>query len=79
MLGKLNMTEWATPLTREFLRAALQSLERRALDGGSSTTSSATAAALCAGALGEDTGGSIHRPNSCVGLRRPGPGAYGRG
>ena len=41
--------------------------------GGSSTGSgSATAAALCAGALGEDTGGSIRRPaahNSCVGLR----------
>ena len=29
MLGKLNMTEWATPLTLAIsLRAALQSLER---------------------------------------------------
>ena len=46
--------------------------------GGSSTGSgSATAAALCAGALGEDTGGSIRRPaanNSCVDCGRPGAG-----
>ena len=74
MLGKLNMTEWATPLTLEFAYGQPRnpwSLEHDA--GGSSTGSgSATAAALCAGALGEDTGGSIRRPaanNSCVGLR----------
>ena len=74
MLGKLNMTEWATPLTLEFYYgqpANPWDLERDA--GGSSTGSGiATAAALCAGSLGEDTGGSIRRPashNSCVGLR----------
>ena len=74
MLGKLNMTEWATPLTLEFAYGQPRnpwSLDHDA--GGSSTGSgSATAAALCAGALGEDTGGSIRRPaasNSCVGLR----------
>ena len=74
MLGKLNMTEWATPLTLEFAYGQPRNpwnLEHDA--GGSSTGSgSATAAALCAGALGEDTGGSIRRPaanNSCVGLR----------
>lgn len=74
MLGKLNMTEWATPLTLVFPYGQPRNpwnLEHDA--GGSSTGSgSATAAALCAGALGEDTGGSIRRPaahNSCVGLR----------
>jgi len=74
MLGKLNMTEWATPLTLEFPYGQPcnpWNIEHDA--GGSSTGSgSATAAALCAGSLGEDTGGSIRRPashNSCVGLR----------
>ena len=74
MLGKLNMTEWATPLTLEFHYGQPRNpwnLEHDA--GGSSTGSgSATAAGLCAGSLGEDTGGSIRRPaahNSCVGLR----------
>jgi len=74
MLGKLNMTEWATPLTLEFSYGQPVNpwnIEHDA--GGSSTGSgSATAAGLCAGALGEDTGGSIRRPaayNSCVGLR----------
>ena len=74
LLGKLNMTEWATPLTLDFHYGQPcnpWNLEHDA--GGSSTGSgSATAAALCAGSLGEDTGGSIRRPaahNSCVGLR----------
>ncbi|MFQ6026937.1 MAG: amidase, partial [Dehalococcoidia bacterium] len=74
MLGKLNMTEWATPLTLEFPFGHPRNpwnLEHDA--GGSSTGSgSATAAALCAASLGEDTGGSIRRPashDSCVGLR----------
>ena len=61
MLGKLNMTEWATPLTLKFPYGQPcnpWNVEHDA--GGSSTGSgSATAAALCAGALGEDTGGSI--------------------
>jgi aspartyl-tRNA(Asn)/glutamyl-tRNA(Gln) amidotransferase subunit A len=74
MLGKLNMTEWATPLTLNFPYGQPRNpwnIEHDA--GGSSTGSgSATAAALCAASLGEDTGGSIRRPaahNSCVGLR----------
>ena len=74
MLGKLNMTEWATPLTLEFAYGQPRnpwSLEHDA--GGSSTGSGiATAAGLAAGTLGEDTGGSIRRPasfNSCVGIR----------
>ena len=74
MLGKLNMTEWASPLTWEFPYGQPRNpwdLDRDA--GGSSTGSgSATAAGLCAGSIGEDTGGSIRRPASCngvVGLR----------
>ncbi len=74
MLGKLNMTEWASPLTWVFPYGQPRNpwdLEHDA--GGSSTGSgSATAAGLCAGSIGEDTGGSIRRPasnNSVVGLR----------
>ncbi len=74
MLGKSNMTEWATPLTLEFPYGQPRSPWILEYDAGGSSTGSgiATAAALCAGALGEDTGGSIRRPaanNSCVGLR----------
>ena len=74
MLGKLNMTEWATPLTLEFPYGQPRNPWNLEYDAGGSSTGSgiATAAALCAGALGEDTGGSIRRPaanNRCVGLR----------
>lgn len=74
MLGKLNMTEWATPLTLEFYYGHPANPWDLQYDAGGSSTGSgiATAAALCAGTLGEDTGGSIRRPashNSCVGLR----------
>ena len=74
MLGKLNMTEWATPLTLEFYYGQPYNPWDLQYDAGGSSTGSgiATAAALCAGTLGEDTGGSIRRPashNSCVGLR----------
>jgi Asp-tRNA(Asn)/Glu-tRNA(Gln) amidotransferase A subunit family amidase len=74
MLGKLNMTEWATPLTLVFHYGQPRNPWNTDYDAGGSSTGSgsATAAALCAGALGEDTGGSIRRPaanNSCVGLR----------
>ena len=74
MLGKLNMTEWATPLTLEFPYGQPRNPWNLEYDAGGSSTGSgiATTAALCAGALGEDTGGSIRRPaanNSCVGLR----------
>ena len=74
MLGKLNMTEWATPLTLEFYYGQPANPWDLLYDAGGSSTGSgiATAAALCAGTLGEDTGGSIRRPashNSCVGLR----------
>ncbi len=68
------MTEWATPLTLEFPYGQPRNPWNLEHDAGGSSTGSgiATAAALCAGALGEDTGGSIRRPaanNSCVGLR----------
>ena len=59
MLGKLNMTEWATPLTLEFAYGQPRNPWNLDHDAGGSSTGSgiATAAALCAGALGEDTGG----------------------
>jgi len=74
MFAKLNMTEWATPLTLEFAYGQPRNPWNLDHDAGGSSTGSgiATAAGLCAGALGEDTGGSIRRPaanNSCVGLR----------
>ena len=74
MLGKLNMTEWATPLTLEFHYGQPCNPWNTEYDAGGSSTGSgiATAAGLCAASLGEDTGGSIRRPaayNSCVGLR----------
>ena len=74
MLGKLNMTEWASPLTWEFPYGQPRNPWDLEYDAGGSSTGSgiATAAALCAGSMGEDTGGSIRRPascNSCVGLR----------
>ena len=74
MLGKLNMTEWAAPLTLKFPYGQPTNpwnVEHHA--GASSAGSgSATAAALCAGSIGEDTGGSIRGPashNGCVGIR----------
>ena len=74
MLGKLNMTEWASPVTWVFPYGQPRNPWSLEHDGGGSSTGSgvATAAALCAGSLGEDTGGSIRRPasnNGCVGLR----------
>ena len=74
MLGKLNMTEWASPLTWEFPYGQPRNPWDLEYDAGGSSTGSgiATAAGLCAGSMGEDTGGSIRRPASCnsaVGLR----------
>jgi aspartyl-tRNA(Asn)/glutamyl-tRNA(Gln) amidotransferase subunit A len=74
ILGKLNMTEWATPLTLNFPYGQPRNPWNPDHDAGGSSTGSgiAPAAGLCAGAMGEDTGGSIRRPasyNSCVGLR----------
>jgi Asp-tRNA(Asn)/Glu-tRNA(Gln) amidotransferase A subunit family amidase len=80
MLGTLHMTAWATPLTLALPYGQPchpWNVEHAA--GGSSTGSGrAPAAALCAGAVGEDPGGSSRRPAAhtrCVGLRP----SWGRG
>ena len=74
MLGKLNMTEFASPVTWVFPYGQPHNPWNLEHDAGGSSTGSgiAVAAALCAGSLAEDTGGSIRRPASCngaVGLR----------
>lgn len=73
-LGKLNMTEWATPLTLKFPYGQPTNPWNVEYDAGGSSTGSgsATAAGLAAGSIGEDTGGSIRRPashNNTVGMR----------
>ena len=74
MLGKLNMTEFASPVTWVFPYGQPRNPWNLEHDAGGSSTGSgiAVAAALCAGSLAEDTGGSIRRPasnNGAVGLR----------
>jgi aspartyl-tRNA(Asn)/glutamyl-tRNA(Gln) amidotransferase subunit A len=74
LLGKLNMSEFATGNSVEHPFGIPHNpwdLERNA-GTSSSGSGSATAAFLCATSLGEDTGGSIRNPaNNCglVGLR----------
>ena len=75
MLGKLNMTEFASPVTWVFPYGQPRNPWNLEHDAGGSSTGSgiAVAAALCAGSLAEDTGGSIRRPasnNGAVGIRR---------
>ena len=74
MLGKLNMTEFASPVTWVFPYGQPRNPWNLEHDAGGSSTGSgiAVAAALCAGSLAEDTGGSIRRPasnNGAVGIR----------
>ncbi len=74
MLGKLNMTEFAAPVTWVFPYGQPRNPWNLEHDAGGSSTGSgiAVAAGLCAGSLAEDTGGSIRRPASCngaVGIR----------
>jgi aspartyl-tRNA(Asn)/glutamyl-tRNA(Gln) amidotransferase subunit A len=70
LLGKLNLTEFALGGTREFPFGQPRNpwdLERD--PGGSSSGSGiATAAGLCAFALGEDTGGSVRSPAAWCGV-----------
>ena len=69
LLGKLNMTEFATTaLSHQFDPPRNPWDPRRSSGGSSSGSGAATAAFLCATSLGEDTGGSVRFPASWCGL-----------
>ena len=69
LLGKLNMTEFATTGLSHGFRTARNPWGLERYTGGSSSGSgAATAAFLCATSLGEDTGGSIRFPATWCGL-----------
>ena len=69
MLGKLNMTEFATSgLSHQFTPPRNPWNLDRSTGGSSSGSGAATAASLCATSLGEDTGGSVRFPASWCGL-----------
>jgi len=69
LLGKLNMTEFATTgLSHQFDPPRNPWDLARSTGGSSSGSGAATAAFLCGSALGEDTGGSVRFPASWCGL-----------
>ena len=69
LLGKLNMTEFATTgLSHQFDPPRNPWDLERSTGGSSSGSGAATAAFLCGSALGEDTGGSVRFPASWCGL-----------
>ena len=69
ILGKLNMTEFATSgLSHQFEPPRNPWDLERSTGGSSSGSGAATAAFLCAASLGEDTGGSVRLPASWCGL-----------
>ena len=69
ILGKLNMTEFATSgLSHQFDPPRNPWDLERSTGGSSSGSGAATAAFLCAASLGEDTGGSVRFPASWCGL-----------
>jgi aspartyl-tRNA(Asn)/glutamyl-tRNA(Gln) amidotransferase subunit A len=79
-LGKLNMSELALgPFGDNAHHGDVQNPWRpgRAAGGSSSGSGAAVAAALCVGALGTDTGGSIRLPAACCGIAGLKP-TYGR-
>jgi aspartyl-tRNA(Asn)/glutamyl-tRNA(Gln) amidotransferase subunit A len=69
LLGKLNMTEFATSgLSHQFEPPRNPWDLERSTGGSSSGSGAATAAFLCGSSLGEDTGGSVRFPASWCGL-----------
>jgi aspartyl-tRNA(Asn)/glutamyl-tRNA(Gln) amidotransferase subunit A len=69
LLGKLNMTEFGTTgFSHQFATPRNPWDLARYTGGSSSGSGAATAAGLCATALGEDTGGSIRFPAAWCGL-----------
>ncbi len=69
LLGKLNMTEFATTgLSHQFDPPRNPWDRERSSGGSSSGSGAATAAFMCAAALGEDTGGSVRFPAAWCGL-----------
>jgi Asp-tRNA(Asn)/Glu-tRNA(Gln) amidotransferase A subunit family amidase len=70
LLGKLNLTEFALGGTREFPFGQPRNPWNLDHDPGGSSSGSgiATAAGLCAVALGEDTGGSVRSPAAWCGV-----------
>ena len=69
LLGKLNMTEFATTgLSHQFDPPRNPWSRDRSSGGSSSGSGAATAAFMCAASLGEDTGGSVRFPAAWCGL-----------
>lgn len=69
LLGKLNMTEFATTGLSHAFDTARNPWDLDRFTGGSSSGSGgATAAFMCAASLGEDTGGSVRFPATWCGL-----------
>lgn len=71
ILGKLNLHEWATGGTtiNPYFGTTLNPWDTSRITGGSSGGSgAAVAAALCAGSIGTDTGGSVRSPASMCGI-----------
>ena len=69
LLGKLNMTEFATTGLSHAFDTARNPWDLDRFTGGSSSGSgAATAAFMCAASLGEDTGGSVRFPATWCGL-----------
>ena len=69
LLGKLNMTEFATTgLSHQFDPPRNPWASDRSSGGSSSGSGAATAAFMCAASLGEDTGGSVRFPAAWCGL-----------
>ena len=69
LLGKLNMTEFATTgLSHQFDPPRNPWDRERSSGGSSSGSGAATVAFMCAAALGEDTGGSVRFPAAWCGL-----------